>query len=79
MSEIEIREKMTRYVSQRADEKFLRMIYAMMQAYETEEYTEMSKAETEAYNRELEEAEKAIDGGEFTTQEQLRKEIKNWQ
>jgi len=39
---------------------------------------EWSAAEIEEYNREIDEAEQRIANGQFTTQEELEKEAKEW-
>jgi len=43
-----------------------------------EDEVEMTEAEIEAYNKDIEEAEKRIANGEFTTIDQLEKEANEW-
>ena len=49
--------------------------------YTTDEPMQIPAAETvdiEAYNKEIDDAMKRIDGGNFTTQEDLEKEMESW-
>lgn len=78
MSSIEIRETMTKYVSQAADNTYLSMIYAMMQAYEAEKVLETGNQGIKAYNDELDQAVKEIEQGEFITHQQVIEEAKKW-
>ena len=77
MSAIEIREQVTKYVSEQADDMFLRMIYAMMQEYKSEQSIQpMTQEELDAR---IDEAEEDIKAGRVYSTEEMRAYFANKQ
>ena len=65
-----------------ADERFLKMVYAMAVAYSNKEIvaygTDGTPLTKEAYKKRLNEAEFDIKEGRVLSSEKLKKQIKNW-
>lgn len=70
MSKTEIREKVIQYVSESADDVFLRMIYAMMHEYELDQTpNQMTKEELD---KRVDEAEEDIQAGRVYSTDEMR-------
>lgn len=84
MSSIEIKDFIHRQIDGLEDERFLQAIYSMLQSYVKEEEKIVGyKANGEPISKKnlregVMEAEKRIDSGEYTTQDDLKKESENW-
>ena len=84
MGSIEIRDFIHRQIDGLKDERFLQAIYSLIHSYVKDEdevvgYEVSGKAITKKQLRDcVMEAEKRIDAGEYTTQEELKKESENW-
>lgn len=82
MSTPELRKIVHTYID-KADEKFLNAMYAMMQVYMDEDtvvgYTTSGKPiSKKELKKRIKQAEARIDKGELVTQEDLEKEIELW-
>ena len=66
-------EAIQEFLTTAADERFINLVFSMV---ETEkEYQPIS---VEQYNKELDEADAAIDRGEFYTQDEVEQRAKSW-
>ncbi len=74
MSTIELKEELQQCI-ENADGHMLSILHAAMLDADTKS---KEKAFIEQYNKELDEADAAIDRGEFITQEELKIEMKKW-
>ena len=72
-----IENEMYSYFMQLTDEE-KKSVVKLMKTFIKGKRTENNRISIEQYNRELEEAERRIDAGYFTTQEDLEKEMKTW-
>ena len=88
MTTSQIKNNLHKYID-RADERFLSVIYAMMSEYmkttssdkknEDEEYAKPGKPMSLAtLKKRIREAEVNIDAGNYTTHENLKKEMEKW-
>lgn len=77
MSTIQLREELHKYIDQ-ADDRILRLVKGMFQA-DTDDYT-LSGApmSEEALKRRVKAAKSRINAGQFTSQEDLESEMKEW-
>jgi hypothetical protein len=84
MSSLEIKEFIHRQIDGMKDERFLQAIYSMLNSYvKVEDKIVGYKSSGEPITRkklkkEVMEAEKRIDAGEYTTHDELKKESENW-
>ncbi len=84
MSSVELKEYIHRQIDGLDDERFLQAVYSMINSYVSDEdavvgYKVSGEPITKKLLREnVIEAEKRIDAGEYTTQEELKKESENW-
>ena len=84
MSTIELKDFIHRQIDGLKDEKFLQAVYSMIHSYiedgdEVVGYNSKGEPLTkENLRASVSEAEKRIDAGQFTTQEELKKESENW-
>jgi len=65
----------TRFLERQKDQRFLNAIFAMVEAYNSEDTEAVS---IEQYNRELDAAEKEYSEGKFISAEELQKKAKEW-
>ena len=75
MSTAQIKEKLHKYINQ-GDERFLKVVYAMVKAYSDEE--NIGRITVDQYNKEIEEAEAEIDDGRGISHKDLKREMKEW-
>ena len=78
MGAVQIREELYHCIEE-ADARLLKMLYAVAKEYTREDYTlpgeSMSK---ETLKKRIRAAKSRIEAGQFTTQEDLEKEMKEW-
>jgi hypothetical protein len=78
MGVVQIREELYHYIKE-ADARLLKMLYAVAKEYTREDYTlpgePMSK---ETLKKRIHAAKSRIKDGQFTTQEDLEKEMEEW-
>ena len=74
MSTAQIKEKVQEYISNQADIRFLKMVYALINEYDQND----ERISIEQYNKELDDAEARIDAGKYISHEDLEKEAKQW-
>ncbi len=81
MTAIVLRKEVQQYVDH-ADERFLRMVYAMSQEYENSlvvGFTAKGDPLTKSEIRDrVKAASKRVKSGDFIAQEELEKEVQNW-
>ena len=78
MGTAQLKEELHEYVNL-GDRKLLHMMQAMAKAYFDEEYTLPGKPMSiQAYINRVREAKSNIEAGNFTTQEDLEKEMEQW-
>lgn len=58
-----------------SDDEVIKAVYTLLQTSDAEY---ILGASVEQYNKEIDEAEAAIDSGKYITQKDLEKEIKKW-
>jgi len=80
----QIKTKLHNYIDN-ADEHFLKALYAMLNEYmkintsENDDFTKPGKPmKMKVLKKRISEAEKRINSGRYTTQEQLEKEMEKW-
>ena len=61
------------FLSTQADERFINLVFGMIEAEK-----EHQPVSVEQYNKELDEADAAIDRGEFISHDKLKEQMKNW-
>lgn len=74
MNNTDLRKKVHEIIDS-SDDDVIQAVYTLLQANDAEY---ILGATIEQYNKEIDEAEAAIDSGKFITQEDLEKEIKKW-
>ena len=80
----EIKEFIHRQIDGMKDKRFLQAIYSMLNSYVKDEDKVVGYKSTgepitkQRLKKEVLEAEKRIDTGEYTTQEELKRESENW-
>jgi hypothetical protein len=72
MSTAELRKKVHEFIND-SDERMLRVVYAMLQAYQSE--AELGTS-VEEYNNEIDEAMARMDTGEYYTQDEAKEILK---
>ncbi len=78
MGTAQLREELHEYVKQ-GDKKLLHMMQAMAKAYFEEDYTLPGKPmSVQTIKDRVKEAKSNIESGNFTTQEDLEKEMEQW-
>lgn len=78
MSTAELKEELHQYIDQ-GDKKFLHMMQALAKAYLEEDYTlPGNPMSVEEYKGRIRQAKANIAAGNFTTQEDLEKEMEQW-
>lgn len=81
MAATDLRRRLLDYIT-RADEKLLREMEAVVENYENDQfvaYSVQGKAlDREDFKQEISEAEAEYQKGNYTSQERLKKEMKNW-
>ncbi|MBU0763965.1 MAG: hypothetical protein KJ607_03920 [Bacteroidetes bacterium] len=81
MSTVELRNELQNYLN-RADERFLKMVFAMAREYEKSEIVGYKVDGTpitkQALKRRVKDASKRVKSGDFITQEEIEKEVENW-
>lgn len=73
MTSLAIRKKLVSYMHI-ADEKKVKAIYALLE----EDIRQQERINIEEYNKELEEAEAEYAKGDYVTNEEMKKKIKQW-
>lgn len=66
-------EAIQEFLTTSADERFINLVFSMV-----EKEKEHQPISIEQYNKELDEADAAMDRGEFITHDELKKQMKNW-
>lgn len=74
MSTSELRKRVHEIIDS-SDDEVIKAVYTLLQTNDAEY---ILGASVEQYNKEIEDAEAAIDKGKYITQEDLKKEIKKW-
>ena len=78
MGAVQIKDELYQYIKE-ADVRLLKMLHAVAKEYTQDDYTlpgePMSK---ETLKKRVREARSRINAGQFTTQEDLEKEMKEW-
>ena len=78
MGAVQIREELYHYIKE-ADARLLKMLYAVAKEYTQEDYAlsgePMSK---ETLKKRIHAAKSRIEAGQFTTQEDIEEELKEW-
>jgi hypothetical protein len=78
MGAVQIKEELYHYIEE-ADARLLKMLYAVAKEYTQQDYTlpgePMSK---ETLKKRIRAAKSRIEAGQFTTHEDLEKEMKEW-
>jgi F0F1-type ATP synthase delta subunit len=74
MNTTDLRKKVHEIIDS-SDDEIIKAVYTLLQANDAEY---ILGATVEQYNKEIDEAEAAIDKGKFITQEDLEKETKKW-
>lgn len=80
MGTAELRKEVQSYI-EKADDRFLRMVHALKREYEEkeEDYTLPGQPmDVETYRRRIKEASEQVKAGDYTTQEDLEKEMEQW-
>ncbi|MFO7933850.1 MAG: hypothetical protein R6U78_07195 [Bacteroidales bacterium] len=80
MGTAELRKEVQNYI-EKADDRFLRMVYALKREYEEkeEDYTLPGPPmDVETYRRRIKEASEQVKAGDYITQEDLEKEMEQW-
>lgn len=81
MTTIALRKELRQYINH-ADERFLKMVYAMSREYESSQvigYTAKGDAITKVELKDRVKAASArVKAGDFITQEEMEKEVENW-
>jgi F0F1-type ATP synthase delta subunit len=74
MNTTDLRKKVHEIIDS-SDDEVIKAVYTLLQ---TNDAAYILGTTVEQYNKEIDEAEAAIDSGKFITQEDLEKEIKKW-
>lgn len=80
MGIIELRKELHNYINQ-ADEKFLKMVYAMSREYQKPSIgydIDGKKITRQDLKKRVRAASERVKSGDFLTQEEVEKEIENW-
>jgi len=81
MNTTKIRKELIEYISE-ADERFLKMVYAMSQEYDSDDIagyaTDGTPLTKEAVRKRVKAASRRVKSGQYLTQEDIEKEIANW-
>lgn len=83
MGTAEIRKEVQSYID-KADDRFLKMVNALAKSYEDDETivvgyeVDGTPITKEALKKEAREASAQVKSGNYITQEELEKEVKNW-
>jgi hypothetical protein len=78
MGAIQIKKELYNYIEE-ADERLLKMLYAVAKEYNQEEYILPGEPMNEEdFKKRVVAAKSRISAGQYTTQEELEKEMKKW-
>ncbi len=78
MGAVQIREELYHFIEE-ADTRLLKMLYAVAKEYNQEDYTLPGEPMSQAtLKKRIRAARSRIENGQFTTQEDLEKEMEEW-